>query len=104
MYFPYLYGRRFELLALRSASTEFPLAETIAPVIEPVVERPADLKRCLQALGARRVRAVVILIPHQGHFREHSPAALPGPSPKISHSTGRCYLDFSATSVFACMT
>jgi hypothetical protein len=76
MYFPYLYGRRFELLALRSASTEFPLAGTIAPVIEPVRENPADLKRCLQALGAKRVRAVVISNPHQGDFRDHSPAAL----------------------------
>jgi hypothetical protein len=76
MYFPYLYGRRFELLALRSASTEFPLAGTIAPVIEPVRENPADLKRCLQALGATHVRAVVISNPSQGDFRDHSPAAL----------------------------
>jgi hypothetical protein len=76
MYFPYLYGRRFELLALRDASNEFPLAGTIAPVIEPVSENPADLKRCLQALGAKRVRAVVISNPHQGEFREHGPATL----------------------------
>lgn len=74
MYFPYLFGRRFELLALRSASDEFPLAATVVPIIEPVKESPNDLKHCLQAVGSKGVRVIVISNPHQGEFRDSSPA------------------------------
>ncbi len=76
MYFPYLFGRRFELLALRSAAAEFPLAATVAPVIEPVINNPGDLKRCVRAIGASGMRAVVILNPHQGEFHGRNPNAL----------------------------
>jgi hypothetical protein len=76
MYFPYLFGRQFELLALRSASDEFPLAATVVPIIEPVKSNPADLKRCLRLIGATGMRAVIILNPHQGEFRGRNPNAL----------------------------
>jgi hypothetical protein len=74
MYFPYLFGRRFELLALRGASDEFPLARTVVPVIEPVKHDPGDLRRCLHTLGSAGVRVVVISNPHQGDFRDSNPA------------------------------
>lgn len=70
MYFPYLYARRSELLALRDVSSEFDLRETVAPILEAVNLNPGNLKRCLQALGTRGVRTLVITNPHQGEFRD----------------------------------
>lgn len=68
MYFPYLYGRRFELLALRSAHGELGISETIVPIVEPVRRNPGDLKQCLRDLGAGDVRTIVVLNPNQGDF------------------------------------
>ena len=70
MYFPYLFARRSELLALRDVSAEFSLADTVVPVLEPVKSNPTDLKRCLQTLGVNGVQAIAILNPQQGDFRE----------------------------------
>ena len=36
MYFPYLRGKQFELIALREFATQHPNAEKIVPIIEPV--------------------------------------------------------------------
>src|SRR5579862_9296110 len=69
MYFPYLYGRRSELLALRDAASEFDLSATVAPVIEPVNEDTGSIKRCLQHLGSHGLYTTVIVNPRQGDFR-----------------------------------
>jgi hypothetical protein len=75
MYFPYLYGLRHELRALRDISADLPITNTIAPIIEPVRENPADLRRSLAALGQRRCRAIVIVNPQHGDFEHRVPAA-----------------------------
>ncbi|WP_456282204.1 sce7725 family protein [Cupriavidus sp. JZ107] len=43
MYYPYFFGRRSELLALRDVARPLATAELVAPVIEPVREDPASL-------------------------------------------------------------
>lgn len=76
MYFPYLFGRRFELLSLRDCAAELPLNATVVPVLEPVKSNPNDLKRCLRALGSNGTHAVVITNPRQGDFRDDGAGAL----------------------------
>ena len=68
MYFPYLFGRRFELLALREISTEPGAKKNMVPIIEPVKKDPSDLLRCMEILGTTGMPAVVIANPHQGEF------------------------------------
>jgi hypothetical protein len=69
MYFPYLFGRGSELLALRDVSDELPLSTTVVPILEPVKENTGDLKRCLNKLGSDGVRTVVVMNPREGDFR-----------------------------------
>lgn len=69
MYFPYVYGRRHELLALRSASSEYLSSDTVIPIIEPVKKSPNDLIRCLEVLGKENLSVVVIVNPTQGDFK-----------------------------------
>lgn len=70
MYFPYLFARRFELLALRELADDLPIATTVVPIIEPISRTLGDLKRCLKALGSAGIRAIVVINPHQGEFKE----------------------------------
>jgi hypothetical protein len=69
MYFPYLYARRFELLALRGLIEEGDLGKTVVPVLEPIARKADDLKRCLATLGAARIKVVVVMNPKQGEFK-----------------------------------
>jgi hypothetical protein len=76
MYFPYLYGKRFELLALRDAVAELSLASKVVPVIEPVSNNSREIKTCLQALGSASANAVVVLNPQNGLYRQTPPTEL----------------------------
>ncbi len=69
MYFPYVFGRRSELLALREANEEYIAPGRVLPVIEPVLKRPNDLLRCMKVLGEAESTAVIIVNPHQGDFK-----------------------------------
>lgn len=63
MYFPFLYGRQSELLAIRSLlSNKHPL-DRLVPVIEPVNQDVAPLARCFEACSAVNQPVVVILNP-----------------------------------------
>jgi hypothetical protein len=62
MYFPYLYGRRFELLALREVLDEINI-ESLVPIIEPVCEDLADIKRCLSQYGDNDSPCIVVINP-----------------------------------------
>lgn len=70
MYFPYLRGKQFELLALRETAPRLGAARCITPIIEPVRE-PADsgLHRCLTALEMYAVGFVLIANPTVGALR-----------------------------------
>ncbi len=67
MYFPYLYGRRAELLALRDVAPHLTRWKT-TPVIEPANLDPGDLVRCLQGLDAEGASCCLIVNPSQGQF------------------------------------
>lgn len=68
MYFPYLYGRRFELLALRDIADQLAGWGNIVPVVEPVNVDPGDLRRCLRTLQEKRARLYLITNPSSGDF------------------------------------
>jgi hypothetical protein len=63
MYFPYLYGRGSEILALRSILKDHRPLANFVPVIEPVVADPARLVRCIEEYGKKKQAAIVLLNP-----------------------------------------
>lgn len=69
MYFPYLYGRQSELLALRSASQQYFSSGVVVPVIEPVVAKSNAVVRCLEELGKAEHQAVIVMNPFQGELK-----------------------------------
>lgn len=76
MYFPYLYARKFELLALRRLVQDKNITETVIPVLEPIARKVDDLRRAARALAEARVRAIVVTNPRQGEFKVGSTADL----------------------------
>jgi hypothetical protein len=68
MYFPYVFGRQSELLAIRSLCEICNQTGLVVPLIEPVNANPDDLIRCLDKAGKASLRLVVIMNPHQGEF------------------------------------
>jgi hypothetical protein len=70
MYFPYLYGRQSELLALKSASTPYFSSGVVVPIIEPAVTKSGALIRCLEDLGKKGNEVVVVMNPYQGEFKD----------------------------------
>lgn len=74
MYFPYLYGRQSELLALRSSKPYY-ASGMVVPVIEPVITKPDGVLRCLEALGKDEHQVVVVMNPFQGEFKGVSSVA-----------------------------
>ena len=74
MYYPYLYGRQAELLALRDVAARLVALKTV-PVLEPTNLATRDLATCLRVLGAQKARCCLIVNPHQGEFRSANRAA-----------------------------
>ncbi|MFI2842332.1 sce7725 family protein [Mycolicibacterium sp. PDY-3] len=73
MYFPYLYGRKNELLALRDVSADIQKLN-ITPVIEPAMAQPNGLVTCVQRLQDVGSSLDLIFNPSQGQFG----AGIPG--------------------------
>ena len=67
MYFPFLYGKQFELLAIRDFSTQVS-PDYIFPIIEPVKNNFNSLKLACDALCSNRFKFVVIINPSCGDF------------------------------------
>lgn len=65
MYYPYLRGKQFELLALRESAQLIANAGFV-PIIEPVKESFRGLQRALTSLSEAGARAVVIINPGCG--------------------------------------
>lgn len=63
MYFPFLYGRRSEFLALRAMLEDHRSLDALVPVIEPVKRNVADLVRCVEAFGKADQALAVIVNP-----------------------------------------
>lgn len=67
MYFPILKGKQNELIALRELSTIIN-AQYIKPVIEPVRENIAPLKRTIQQLAENEIVPLVVVNPSLGDY------------------------------------
>lgn len=72
MYSPQLYGRRHELLALRSLLHEGNFEGNFLPVVQPVGARPNDLVRCLEFYGEAKQRIAVVVNSTQGDLAQPS--------------------------------
>ena len=69
MYYPYLRGKRFELLALREFSSEFKNNHTIVPIIEPVKKQVNGLNAAALSMIENGMKFAVILNPSDGDYR-----------------------------------
>lgn len=67
MYFPYLRGRQFELIALRELVEKGVLSSRITPIIEPV-KLSSTLVKTIQTYGANRKQLAIITNPKVGSF------------------------------------
>ncbi|WP_400263073.1 sce7725 family protein [Sphingobacterium sp. SG20118] len=69
MYFPYLRGKQFELIALRDLVV-LPLnPEKIIPIIEPVKKNVSSLRTALKVLSAGDIRVQLIVNPEYGELK-----------------------------------
>ena len=67
MYFPYLRGRQFELIALRELIEGERINEKVLPIIEPI-KPSSTLLRTLQAFAKRDKEIAVVFNPTVGDF------------------------------------
>ena len=65
VYYPYLRGKQFELLALREAAPTL-ASSNFTPIIEPVKESGKSLERSLSALSASNATAFLVINPEFG--------------------------------------
>lgn len=68
MYFPYLYARQSEMLALRSLRGNFLLRDIVIPILEPVNRAHAPLQRLLDEFGEANDNLIVVTNPYQHEF------------------------------------
>lgn len=68
MYFPYLRGRQFELLALRELIEKDALSSRIIPIIEPV-KLSSTLVKTIEIYSANSQKLAVITNPQVGSFK-----------------------------------
>lgn len=69
MYLPYLRGKQFELLALKSFSQNNPNCSSIIPIIEPVKINTKALEIAFNVMMENQLRFTVILNPREGDFK-----------------------------------
>ena len=67
MYFPYLRGRQFELIALRELVEKGVLSNRITPIIEPV-KLSSTLVKTIEAYGENSKQLAIITNPNVGSF------------------------------------
>lgn len=72
MYFPYLFARQYELLAVKGVAKKLGEKNKVTPILEPVKSKPTDLINALKELFAAGSSAIVIANPHQGDFKKIS--------------------------------
>ncbi len=68
MYFPYLRGRQYELIALRELLEKEILSERIVPIIEPV-KLSSTLVKTLEAYRKKNRQIAIVTNPMVGSFR-----------------------------------
>ena len=67
MYFPYLRGRQYELIALRELIANNKLSKNIIPIIEPVKVAPTMVST-IEALNNLKHSYIIIRTPSVGSF------------------------------------
>ena len=72
MYYPYLRGKQFELIALRDVANENPDNHNICPIIEPVKENLKFLDNTIKGLKDHGEKFILVLNPNEGDFRGKS--------------------------------
>ena len=68
MYFPYLRGRQFELIALRDLVDKGVLSDKIIPIIEPV-KLSSTLIKTIESYGKKGKQLGIIVNPKDGGFK-----------------------------------
>ena len=74
MYFPYLFARQQELLALRDLARELTDWD-IVPILEPASTDPKDLVRCLKELAVHDAACYLVMNPSVHNFPNPAPAS-----------------------------
>lgn len=69
MYYPYLRGKQYELIALREFSQEHPKNGYIIPIIEPVKENLSSLSKAIRIMNTNEMMFSLILNPTDGDFQ-----------------------------------
>lgn len=69
MYFPYLRGKQFELLALRELSTELQGNFNFTPIVEPVKQTLTGLKSTIDSMLKKELNFALVLNPYEGDFK-----------------------------------
>ena len=72
MYFPYLRGKQFELLALKEVCPLLCPTNKIHPIIEPVKESFQALERSLYELCCNNIQPTIIANPYVGEIEKSS--------------------------------
>lgn len=69
MYLPYLYGRQYELLAVRMMLEDERDRAGLLPLIEPLMARIGDLKRCINLCGDHDQSIAVVVNPDKHQLK-----------------------------------
>ena len=72
MYYPYLRGRQFELIALREFALQHGDTNNVIPIIEPVKNTFNSMKLAIPKLIEGNVKFALILNPNEGDFNNGS--------------------------------
>lgn len=72
MYYPYLRGKQFELIALREFAEEIPTPSHVTPIIEPVKNSFYGLAKVADTLLAKNISFALILNPSDGDFKRET--------------------------------
>lgn len=70
MYFPYLRGKQFELLALREFANQNAHNNKIIPIIEPVKKTFNSLKTAIEVMFKHDLMFALVLNPNDGDFKK----------------------------------
>lgn len=73
MYFPYLRGKQFELIALREFAADNAGNRNIIPIIEPVKATYNSLSTAIAKLIACDIMFALVLNPEEGDFNRETP-------------------------------
>ena len=68
MYYPYLRGKQFELLALREFAEKYSDDCKVFPIIEPVKSSFNSMKIAIKKLQEKKINFALVLNPHVGEL------------------------------------